>query len=347
MSLKEEILSNMPNDLNDLEKARYLYIELSKRVSFSTKFNNTDFLSAAEMRTNKVDINTFDKNQVNCIWWSSLYSQLLDCVGVRNNIIKQGHDYVEFYIDNTRWCADATYGEYNDLARIHNNDETTYFGVAAFQNNIKYNSVTFDEETISLINEIDKKIGYNNNQLSELKDFLKKIKDGSFNIKDYIRANEIVNSELVYCVEYLFSKISTLKSGYYESKDFVKDLLFFTLNKEQMKKVKATELKRTNKAKEVDIVQCIYVNDNDVMHYYLLAPNLPIKKVCEEEIIKLAVLGYGIDEDRSIPGINFPKNFVPGKISTNLKYKLFKSNLPKELLVYDVEQYNIKNNYSR
>jgi len=78
-----------------------------------------------------------------------------------------------------------------------------------------------------------------------------------------------------------------------------------------------------------------------------LAPNLPIKKVTEEEIIKLATLGYGIDEDKSIPGISFPKNFVPGKISTNLKYKLFKNNLPKELLVYDVEQYSIKNNHSR
>lgn len=344
MSLKEEILSRMPNDLNDLEKARYLYIELGKRVSFSTKFNNTDFLSSAKMRTTKVDINTFNENQVNCIMWSSLYSQLLDCVGISNNIIKQGHDYVEFYIDGVRWCADATYGNYTDLARIHNNDETSYFGPAIFQKNSKYNSVNQNEENVALIKELDKKIGYNE-QLTELKDFFNKIKNGVFNIKDYIPSNEIIGNEFIYCIEYLFSKISTLKSGYYESKDFVKELLFLMLNDEQLKKVKAVELKRTNKAREVDIIQCIYVYDNDLIHYYLLAPNLPIKKVTQEEIIKLATLGYSLDEDKTIPGIDFPKNFIPGKVSTNLKYKLFKNYLPKELLIYDIEQFKTKTSY--
>ena len=32
MNLKDEILSKMPNNLSDLEKARYLYIELGKKV---------------------------------------------------------------------------------------------------------------------------------------------------------------------------------------------------------------------------------------------------------------------------------------------------------------------------
>lgn len=337
MSLKEEILSGMPSDLNDLEKARFLYIELGKRVSFSTKYHNSD--SSLQMYVDRVDINTFDKNQVICVWWSSLYSQLLDAVGISNNVIKLGHDYVEFYIDGIRWCADATYGNYTDLARIHNNDETTYFGPAVFQKNNKYNSVNLSKDNISLIEKIDAKIRYNN-KLTELKEFIAKVKNKTFNIRDYMSTNEDKNNELVYLIELLFSKINVLKSGYYESKDFVKTLIFALLNEDDLKKVKATELKRTNKSKEVDIVQCIYIFDNDLIHYYLLAPNQPIKKVTKEEIIKLAVLGYGIDDGKSIPGIDFPKNFVPGKVSTNLKYKLLKNYLPKKLLSYDIEQFN-------
>ena len=77
------------------------------------------------------------------------------------------------------------------------------------------------------------------------------------------------------------------------------------------------------------------------MHYFLLAPNLPIQPVGEEEIVKLAVLGYGVDK-KEIPGIIFPRNFKPGKISCGFKYMLQRVWLSKNLMVYDKPQQTVR-----
>ena len=41
MNPLEKIISDMPSGLNDLEKARYFYLEIAELFSFSTKLNNT------------------------------------------------------------------------------------------------------------------------------------------------------------------------------------------------------------------------------------------------------------------------------------------------------------------
>lgn len=340
MNLKTMIDAKMPGNLNTLEKARFYYIELGKCVSFSTKYQNTDIVTMGRMRSGEVDITNFNRTQVNCVMWSSLYSQLLTSIGVKNNIVKQGHDYVEFYIENIRWCADATYGEYTDLARIHNDDVTCRFGVAMHQGNSRVNTVRVDAESEKIIRDIDDKIGYNTDErqnILELKEFLEKIQTGVFKIENPNPEKD----DLVFIIEFLFAKLGVLKYGYYEVKSFVKELMELMLTSEQLSRVKGVELKRTNSSKEVDIVQCISVQGKDKMHYFLLAPNLPIQPVGEEEIVKLAVLGYGIDK-KEIPGIIFPRNFKPGKISCGFKYRLQRFRVSKKLMVYDKSQQTVR-----
>ena len=46
----------------------------------------------------------------------------------KNSIFDMNHQCVEFKIDDKIWVADATYGDYNDLSRIHYGDETIGFG---------------------------------------------------------------------------------------------------------------------------------------------------------------------------------------------------------------------------
>ena len=53
-----------------------------------------------------------------------------------------------------------------------------------------------------------------------------------------------------------------------------------------------------------------FYRNKDYIHYYLLAPSLPIRKSSKEEIIMLSILGYGIEEDKKIPEIDFPKKFT-------------------------------------
>lgn len=338
MTLKEKIINYMPTNLTELEKSRYLYIELGKIVSFSTKFQNTDDLNFSLMMSQEVDIDKFNKNQVNCVIWSQLYSQLLTSVGIKNEIINEGHKYVEFYADGKRCVADATYGTYTDLARIHNDDDTCNFGVALFKNKHS-NTISYDEGNMQLIQNIDSKLGYNTDEkenVMELKELLKTIRDGSFSITNITNGSEI-DDDLIFKMEYLFSKLGVLKAGYYESKDYVRNMESYMLSEEERQRVKGVELKRTNDNHEVDIVQCLYVYGKDKIRYYLLTPFQPIRRVSKEELCRLAVLGYGID-DKTIPGVDFPKKFERGIISNKRIYKIYQNLKVKDLAMYNEEQ---------
>lgn len=338
MTIKEKVINNMPANLTDLEKARYLYIELGKILSFSTKFQNTDDLNFSLMMIMEVDIDKFNKNQVNCNIWAQLYSQLLTVVGIKSEIIDEGHKYVEFYIDGERYVADATHGTYNDLARIHNDDNTCNFGLALFKNRHS-NNVSCNEKDLKLLEDIDSKLGYNTDEkenIMELKELLKTIRDGSFDIRS-VSNNSEIDDDLIFKMEYLFSKLGALKAGYYESKDYVRNMESYMLTSEEQGKVKGVELKRTNDNTEVDIVQCLYIYGEDKISYYLLTPYQPIRRVSKEELCRLAALGYGIDE-KTIPGVDFPKKFERGVISNKRIYKLYQNLKFKDLIMYNEEQ---------
>lgn len=59
MEIASKILSSMPSVLNDLEKARYIYLELCKYVTFTTKLDNCDDSTLTELLNTNVDISNF------------------------------------------------------------------------------------------------------------------------------------------------------------------------------------------------------------------------------------------------------------------------------------------------
>lgn len=322
----EQIFNKIPNDLTELEKARFLYLESCKIFTFSTKFQNTDEVSFARMYTQKVDGNKLETTEVNCRMWSQVYSQLLDKANIKNTIVDNGHQHVKIYIDNEEWIADATYGNYTDFSRVKNNDRTSGFGYNLYQGG-KKSFISMDEKYINKLDDVDKKLGYNNDQMEELMEFrnlLTNIKNGLFDINEL--SVEPIKDKLVFKLEYLFSHLGKLNCGYYEAKDFVFDLENYLFDNNEFKRLKAVELKRTNKDKSVDILQCIYtLGDNP--NYYLLAPNLPIIKISESHLMNLAVRGYGLDEGKQINGISYPRNFKDGEISKIDKIKLYKDKI--------------------
>ena len=326
INIINKILNTMPSNLNDLEKARFLYLESCKIFTFSTKFQNTDDTSFFKMYSQKIDATNLKTTEVNCRWWSQIYSQLLDKVNIENKIIDNGHQHIKIYVNGEEWIADATYGSYTDLSRVKNNDQTIGFGYNMYQGSEK-GLISLNEQYIKLLNEIDKKLGYNNNKMKELiefKTFLMNIKKGSYDINQL--SIEPIKDEITFKLEYLFSHLGKLNCGYYEAKDFVYGLEKYLFDENELSHIKAVELKRTNKDKTVDILQCIYtIGDNQ--NYYLLAPNLPIIKITETHLIHLVVCGYGLDKDKKIDFVDYPKNFVAGKISKINKIKLLKDRL--------------------
>lgn len=327
-----KILDELPDNLSDLEKARFLYLKTCELFTFSTQFQNTDAFSFSKLYNKKVDIANLKTTEVNCRMWAQIYSQLLDRVNIKNKIIDYGHQYVMFYIDNKEWVADATYGNYTDFSRVKNNDRTIGFGYNLYQGK-ENKHIIIDQKYISLLDDIDKKLGYNNYQMLELIEFrnmLTNIKDNLYDISKL--SNEPIVDKLSFKLEYLFSRLGKLNCGFYEAKDFVFNLEQYMLTEEEFKQVKAVELKRTNKDKSVDILQCIYTS-GDKPNYYLLSPNLPIIKISEEHLLNLATRGYGLDEGKSINGVNYPRNFYAGEISKVNKFKLYKDKLLGNYLI--------------
>lgn len=222
--------------------------------------------------------------------------------------------------------ADATSGTYTDLARIKNDDDTAHFGYSINQNDDQSNNaIRWSEEWQKELNNIDEKIGYNLNQkndLMELKQFLIDVKNNSIDIK--LLAHTDVEDSITFKLEYLFSRLGKLNDGYYESKDFVRELEGLLFTPEEIRKIGAVELKRTNQDKSVNIIQCIYTKHNEEPSYYLLAPNLPVQRFSAEDILSLAKKGYGI-ESKAIPGIMYFQKFIPGKKSEKISYRLYKN----------------------
>lgn len=333
MDLAQFILNKMPPDLSEMEKARYLYIELARQVTFSTTFQNTDEKTFFKMYRAKVDVRHLENFQVNCIMWSQLYSQLLDIIGIKNTIINNGHQYVEFYIDGRKMIADATEGTYTDLSRIRNYDHTKCFGPSIFQkSDSKNNAIDLTQNWMEELDGIDKKIGYHcekGEKLKDLKNLLVQIREKSFDLKELFPFERISKEdELCFKLEFLYETLGTMSDGYYESKDIVKYLQDMMLNKEEKKQIGSVELKRTNSDGSVDIIQCIHAQVLDDFKYYLLVPNLPIQQFSKKQIQSLAVKGYGIDQ-KILPGVPFPRKFTAGKINKNLTYKLYRKLLFK------------------
>lgn len=345
MSLYETIKNNINVEgLNKLEISRLLYIELCKIVSFSTKFQNTDTEGYIQLYRRKVDIDTFDEQEVNCVIFTQLYSQLLTRFNIDNEIINQGHWFVRFkpYDNDEIWIADATEGGYSDLSRIHNGDDTEFFGPSLFKNEeVVTNRVLYSSEVIELLRKIDIKIGYNDEKhkdLEEFKKIIEEIKSGKFDINYYVK-DSYGAGNIEKKLGFLFAKLGVLDFGYYEAKDYIYYLESLMLTKDELENVSAVELKRTNPDGDVDIVQVISLYENNKYHYYIVSPKLPIKEVSQEDIIRFSMLGYGTDDEKTIPGFIYPRNFKYGKVPNKIKFKLQQQIIPIFIMDESLRKY--------
>ena len=296
--LYDYIIKSIPKNLNKFEIARFIYIKLTSLVSFSTTINNTDTDSFYTLLNLKIDPKKFNDTEINCYIWSQLYSALLNHFDIKNEIVKYWHSYVIFYIDDTKYVADATFGRYSDISRIHYKDKTTLFGPCLYQDkSIKSNITILNEEFIILLNNIDKKINYSTEKTILFKQLLNNIRSN--------KISNISNNSITSKLEFIFAYVGNLSFGYYESKEFIYELENNIFNRDELDKIKTIELKRINDSDKIEIMQCIYAKDNEEYKYYILYPNTPIKSVTKESILSLSSKGFCLSKKKS--GIIIPE----------------------------------------
>lgn len=155
----EDFIANMPKSLlTNIEKARWLYIELGKRSFYDVSYG---FLNKDEEQeliyTHK---NYENPNIVTCGSLTEQYEKLLEMAGISSIVITDGgHKYLRFYEENgiTWHKADLT----NDLKNIQSNCQTSYF-------------LQIDPEKLR---EIDKKIEYINEDKDYTDNYFEQVKE--------------------------------------------------------------------------------------------------------------------------------------------------------------------------
>ena len=119
-NMKTEILKLVSPNLNQIEKARKLYLELNKRVSYDINYMN--FINTknndgkSQIYNRDISFDNLDSNYVICKGWSQLYRELLISCGFSPDKVKimgenkvGSHKWIEIELDNGNIIiADAT-----------------------------------------------------------------------------------------------------------------------------------------------------------------------------------------------------------------------------------------------
>ena len=149
-----KILSEIPEKYTDLEKARYIYIQLGKFFSYDEQFIISNSDEEKKFIFNK-NLNDIENDKVICTLISKIYEYMLNKLGISAKTIlvdgrRMGHAYTEMTINNLNYKADLIY----DLMNIKTGFKTKKFMIKNEKN--PYYSYITEEK----LKEIDDKIGY-------------------------------------------------------------------------------------------------------------------------------------------------------------------------------------------
>lgn len=139
----KSIIDSIPNNLNDIEKIRYIYISLGKIVSMD--INNIDSKNESISFNTISTINNIwgciDKRSISDISISKLFMYILSRIGIKSELVTSG---INGGIANKVFIGDnyLIVNLYNDIYNIQGNFSTKYFD--------KYNDNR----------DMDKKVGY-------------------------------------------------------------------------------------------------------------------------------------------------------------------------------------------
>ncbi|MBQ2938256.1 MAG: hypothetical protein IJE05_05220 [Clostridia bacterium] len=186
------IMENMPKDLTDIEKVRYLYLEIGKVISYNVEYiYSIDTRYAKDIYDEKITIDSIEKNNYQnkimllCKQASEILNEALNEINIKSRCIgfEEGSQYhvdVLVNIHNKRYCLNLI----KDVANIQKGLRTTGFATTRKL----YDGTNCDTIKQDDLKIIDKKLGYcrNNMYMDDAISMLKEeIKDVE-NIKKYI-----------------------------------------------------------------------------------------------------------------------------------------------------------------
>ena len=220
-NIAERILKKIPEGLSDLEKARFVYLELGKMVSFNEEywFGNSNIKNKIYKSQTKIeDLKDIKNNKIICVSLSNLYNYMMGRIGIKavqaHDVNDSRHVYSEFEIDGKRYKADLQ----KDLHFIQTKRRTWEFGEIDV-------SVADSEVNTEEIEKIDAKIGYSyqgeknfrrlitniENEIKKVDELDKKMNIILNKISEYEDISKMEYSEKIWYYYYIIKRMLTLQ----------------------------------------------------------------------------------------------------------------------------------------
>lgn len=172
-NIKNEIFSQMPSGLDAYSAARYLYLELNKRLNYDANYLLGDSSTKQNILANETSFDTLASKNVVCKGWSELYRELLIDFGFDENLVRVvkeengNHRWVEIDVGNAIIRADSTdsFNGTNDLSTSKSGSSTngffwldnSYSGIRLTYNMLSADVISANSEWLR---GIDNSIGY-------------------------------------------------------------------------------------------------------------------------------------------------------------------------------------------
>lgn len=155
-----EIIERMPDNLTDMEKVRYIYIEVCRFFVYNTEYITGDDNEKVKLFAEDVDLNNVTNNKAICSKLSRAIAYLLEACGIDCNCIyfnggQEGHMEAVCRVDEKLYELDAA----RDLMNVKMGYQTRGFAFPmksnASEDFINYSYLSEDE-----VKKLDDAIGY-------------------------------------------------------------------------------------------------------------------------------------------------------------------------------------------
>lgn len=245
----EKIIESIPKEWSELEKARYVYIELAKELAYDTNF------LFGKVSTKRKIYKARDKHKVIhqkigiCNSINRIYCEILQQMGIKADsiIFEEGedwsHDDVILKIEGKNYIVNIV----EDLMNVQIGAQTKEF---ASEENLPDKS--FSVVPVEELRRIDEKIGYlKGDYTNEFFELLKKEMLDKQRITNYIKEDKGLSEKeditpqdiFEYKTEFLIKNAhfvsGTKKMRYAETKMFYKKLFKSFFTKKEQRKVKS------------------------------------------------------------------------------------------------------------
>lgn len=318
-SLREAILTGMPQEANPLEKAIYIYIKMCKILTYDDEYFAVNQKGQATIKHK--DINYISKitpqnNEVVCFEFNLIYSKFLSELGLNfqsdyKNMIGEeygvAHSNVQFRYNKFLIKADSVVSILQgDLVLAKLNQPL--LGLWCINKNEDTKN-EFEECMTKMYNlVINQSKQVSENEITSFDDLLKQYETITKNIKSIDLAEKI---------DILTKKINTLDFSAVDSESYVLQIrkIIFS-KKERQENVSAIIVRNNQTLTEKIASSCLIFTlnpDGFETHpsnnlYYYYAPGKPIFLVTKDELesrFQEGILEYIEADDPKIPGIKF------------------------------------------